>query len=136
MNANEILELVRAGYTKDEIAKMNTPDGDEHNDSLNNPDPAPDIVSEQDNSGAGDGEGSQDDNQGDNTPDPAPDPAPDKLNNNANAAELEAIKAQIAAQTADLKSLKEQLIDKRINEGTAKKEDINVYDMWADTLNN
>lgn len=130
MDASEILELVRAGYTKDEIEKMNTPnpDGDEHNDSLNDPDPAPDIVPEQDNSSAGDGEGTQDDS--------AADPAPDKLNNNTNAAELEAIKAQIAAQTADLKSLKEQLIDKRINEGTAKKEDINVYDMWADTLNN
>lgn len=132
MDANEILELVRAGYTKDEIEKMNTPTpGDGHNASLNDPDPAPDIVPEQDNSGAGDGEGSGDDNQSDN----AGDPTPDKLNNNTNAAELEAIKAQIAAQTADLKSLKEQLIDKRINEGTAKKEDINVYDMWADTLN-
>ena len=133
MDASEILELVRAGYTKDEIEKMNTPnpDGDEHNDSLNDPEPAPDIASEQDNSGAGDGEGSGDETPGDN----AGDPAPDKLNNNANAVELEAIKAQIAAQTADLKSLKEQLIDKRINEGTAKKEDINVYDMWADTLN-
>ena len=132
MDASEILELVRAGYTKDEIEKMNTPDGDDHNASLNEPEPAPNIVPEQDNSGAGDGEGSGDDNQGDN----AADPAPDKLNNNTNAAELEAIKAQIAAQTADLKTLKEQLIDKRINEGTAKKEDINVIDMWADTLNN
>lgn len=133
MDASEILELVRAGYTKDEIAKMSTPnpDGDEHNDSLNDPEPAPDIASEQDNSGAGDGEGTGDETPGDN----AADPAPDKLNNNPNVAELEAIKAQIAAQTADLKSLKEQLIDKRINEGTAKKEDINVYDMWADTLN-
>ena len=132
MDASEILELVRAGYTKDEIEKMITPTpGDEYNASLNDPDPAPDIVPEQDNSGAGDGGEAQDDNQDDN----AADPAPDKLNNNANAAELEAIKAQIAAQTADLKSLKEQLIDKRINEGTAKKEDINVYDMWADTLN-
>lgn len=133
MDASEILELVRAGYTKDEIEKMSTPnpDGDEHNASLNDPDPAPDIVPEQDNSGAGDGEGTGDETPGDN----AGDPAPDKLNNNANAVELEAIKAQIAAQTADLKSLKEQLIDKRINEGTAKKEDINVYDMWADTLN-
>lgn len=134
MDANEILELVRAGYTKDEIEKMSTPnpDGDEHNDSLNDPEPTPDIASEQDNSGAGDGEDSKKDEKPD---DNAGDPAPDKLNNNTNAAELEAIKAQIAAQTADLKSLKEQLIDKRINEGTAKKEDINVYDMWADTLN-
>lgn len=134
MDANEILELVRAGYTKDEIEKMNTPTpGDEHNDSLNDPDPAPDIVPEQDNSGAGDGEDSKKDEKPDGS---AGDPAPDKLNNNVNAAELEAIKAQIAAQTADLKSLKEQLIDKRINEGTAKKEDINIYDIWTDTLNN
>lgn len=131
MNASEILELVRAGYSKEEIEKMSTPipDGEDHNISLNDPEPAPDIASEQDNSDAGDGEG-------DNQNDSAAEATPDKLTNNANAAELESIKAQIAAQTADLKSLKEQLIDKRINEGTAKKEDINVYDMWADTLNN
>lgn len=131
MEASEILELVRAGYSKEEIEKMSTPipDGEDHNISLNDPEPAPDIASEQDNSDAGDGEG-------DNQNDSAADPTPDKLPNNANAAELEAIKAQIAEQTADLKSLKEQLIDKRINEGTAKKEDINVFDMWADTLNN
>jgi hypothetical protein len=135
MNASEILELVRAGYSKEEIEKMSTPipDGDEHNISLNDPEPASDIASEQDNSDAGDGEGSQNDDQGEAV---AADPTPEQLPNNANAAELEAIKAQIAAQTADLKSLKEQLIDKRINEDTAKKEDINIYDMWADTLNN
>jgi hypothetical protein len=134
MNTNEILELVRAGYTKDEIEKMNTPTpGDGHNDSLNTPDPAPDIVPEQDNSGAGEGEDSKKDEKPDGS---AGDPTPEQLPNNPNAVELEAIKAQIAAQTADLKSLKEQLIDKRINEGTTKKDEINVYDMWADTLNN
>lgn len=134
MNANEILELVRAGYSKEEIEKMSTPipDGEDNNISLNDPEPAPDIASEQDNSDAGDGEGSQDDDQGGEG---AGEATPDQLPNNPNAAELEAIKAQIAAQTADLKSLKEQLIDKRINEGTAKKEEINIYDFWADTLN-
>lgn len=131
MEASEILELIRAGYTKEEISKMDTPSGDEHIISLNDPEPAPDSSTPEhdETNDAGDGEEPQD-NAG------AADPAPDKLPNNTNATELEAIKAQIAEQTADLKSLKEQLIDKRINEGTAKKEDINVFDMWADTLNN
>lgn len=134
MNASEILELVRAGYSKEEISKMTTPDGEDHNDSLNEPDPAPDSSAPEhdETNGAGDGEGAKGDDQNGS----AGEATPDQLPNNPNAAELEAIKAQIAAQTADLKSLKEQLIDKRINEGTPKKDEINIYDFWADTLNN
>lgn len=132
MNASEILELVRAGYSKEEITKMTTPDGEDHKDSPNEPDPAPDSSAPEhdETNGTGNGEESKDDAQNG-----AGEATPDQLPNNPNAAELEAIKAQIAAQTADLKSLKEQLIDKRINEGTAKKEEINIYDFWANTLN-
>lgn len=121
MKSSEILELVRAGYTKDEIDAMEeaaAPAADPE------PDPAP---------------------AADPEPDPAPaaDPEPDQgddgaaLTPNKNVAEMEAIKAQISEQTKALKRLEDKLLENKINTGAKGSPDAsnNIYDVWAEALN-
>lgn len=121
MKSSEILELVRAGYTKEEIDAMegaSAPIADPE------PDPAP---------------------AADPEPDPAPaaDPEPDQgddgaaLTPNKNVAEMEAIKAQISEQTKALKRLEDKLLENKINTGAKGSPDAsnNIYDVWAEALN-
>lgn len=121
MKSSEILELVRAGYTKEEIDAMEgaaAPAADPE------PDPAP---------------------AADPEPDPAPaaDPEPDQgddgaaLTPNKNVAEMEAIKNQISEQTKALKRLEDKLLENKINTGAKGSPDAsnNIYDVWAEALN-
>lgn len=120
MKSSEILELVRAGYTKEEIAAMegaSAPDQTSAPDADPEPDPEPDA-------------------------DPEPDPEPDKddgaaLTPNKNVAEMEAIKAQISEQTKALKRLEDKLLENKINTGAKGSPDAsnNIYDVWAEALN-
>ncbi len=41
MNVNDVLALIRAGYTKDEIAAMTTPAADDPKPAADDPKPAP-----------------------------------------------------------------------------------------------
>lgn len=121
MKSSEILELVRAGYTKEEIAAM---EGAAAPATDPEPDPAP---------------------AADPEPDPAPaaDPEPDQgddgaaLTPNKNVAEMEAIKAQISEQTKALKRLEDKLLENKINTGAKGSPDAsnNIYDVWAEALN-
>lgn len=120
MKSSEILELVRAGYTKEEIAAMEgaaaapdqTPDED------NTPDQEPD-------------EGEQDADEAPEQDDGA------ALTPNKNVAEMEAIKAQISEQTKALKRLEDKLLENKINTGAKGSPDAsnNIYDVWAEALN-
>ena len=121
MKSSEILELVRAGYTKEEIAAMEgaaaAPDQTPAPDADPEPDSEPDA-------------------------DPEPDPEPDKddgaaLTPNKNVAEMEAIKAQISEQTKALKRLEDKLLENKINTGAKGSPDAsnNIYDVWAEALN-
>ena len=110
MKSSEILELVRAGYTKEEIAAM---DGA----TAPNQTPAPDA-----------------------DPEPDPEPDKDDgaaLTPNKNVAEMEAIKAQISEQTKALKRLEDKLLENKINTGAKGSPDAsnNIYDVWAEALN-
>lgn len=119
MKSSEVLELVRAGFSKDEIAAMDSAAA-----PAKDADPEPDAGSE---------------------PDTEPDaqPAADEIpaaavNNNTDLMELTKLKAQIEEQTKELKQLKSKLIEDNINKGvstTASTKD-SVYDMWAERLNN
>ena len=116
MKSDEILELVGAGYTKEEIADM---------DGASAPaaDPVPAADPEPDPAPAADPEPKQGDDGAALTP-------------NKNVAEMEAIKATIEAQTKELKQLRDQLIAKKINEGQpGKPSQPNIYDVWAESLN-
>lgn len=121
MKSSEILELVRAGYTKEEIAAM---EGTAAPATDPEPDPAPDADPEPD-------------------PAPAADPEPNEgddgaaLTPNKNVAEMEAIKAQISEQTKALKRLEDKLLENKINTGAKGSPDAsnNIYDVWAEALN-
>jgi hypothetical protein len=121
MKSSEILELVRAGYTKEEIAAMEgaAPAADPEPEQDDTPDQEPDA-DEQDDA-----------DEAPNEDDGA------SLTPNKNAAEMDAIKAQIAAQTKALKRLEDQLLEKKINTGAKGSPDAsnNIYDVWAEALN-
>lgn len=124
MKSSEILELVRAGYTKEEIAAM---DGA----------PAADQTPEQDDTPDPDAE-----EQAEIAAEEAADEAPDQddgasLTPNKNVAEMEAIKAQISEQTKALKRLEDKLLENKINTGAKGSPDAsnNIYDVWAEALN-
>lgn len=121
MKSSEILELVRAGYTKEEIAAMEgaaAPIADPE------PDPAPAADPEPDSAPAADPEPDQGDDGAALTP-------------NKNVAEMEAIKAQISEQTKALKRLEDKLLENKINTGAKGSPDAsnNIYDVWAEALN-
>lgn len=123
MKSSEILELVRAGYTKEEIAAMEgaaTPD--QTPDEDNTPDQEPDAneAPEQDDA---DEAPEQDDGAA--------------LTPNKNVAEMEAIKAQISEQTKALKRLEDKLLENKIDTGAKGSPDAsnNIYDVWAEALN-
>ena len=115
MKSSEVLELVRAGYSKEEIAAM---------DGAAAPvktDPEPEAPIETD-------------------PEPEA-PAADEIpaqavNNNTDLMELTKLKAQIDEQTKELKQLKSKLIEDNINKGVATPGTQSVADFWADRLNN
>lgn len=125
MKSSEILELVRAGYTKEEIAAMEGAAAatDPEPDQAPATDPEPDA-DEQDDA------------------DEAPNEAPNEddgaaLTPNKNVAEMEAIKAQISEQTKALKRLEDKLLENKINTGAKGSPDAsnNIYDVWAEALN-
>ena len=120
MKSSEILELVRAGYTKEEIAAMEGA-------------AAPDQTPEQDDTPDPDAE------EQDDTPDPDAADQDDgaALTPNKNVAEIEAIKAQISEQTKALKRLADKLLENKINTGAKGSPDAsnNIYDVWAEALN-
>ena len=121
MKSSEILELVRAGYTKEEIAAMEgaaaapdqTPDEDD----------TPDQEPDKDKQGDADEAPDQDDGAA--------------LTPNKNVAEMEAIKNQISEQTKALKRLEDKLLENKINTGAKGSPDAsnNIYDVWAEALN-
>lgn len=119
MKSSEILELVRAGYTKEEIAAMEGAS-------------APDQTSEQDDTP------DQDTDEGEQDADEAPEQDDGaSLTPNKNVAEMEAIKNQISEQTKALKRLEDKLLENKINTGAKGSPDAsnNIYDVWAEALN-
>lgn len=121
MKSSEILELVRAGYTKEEIDAM---EGSAAPAADPEPDPAPDADPEPDSAPDADPEPKQGDDGAALTP-------------NKNVAEMEAIKAQISEQTKALKRLEDKLLENKINTGAKGSPDTsnNIYDVWAEALN-
>lgn len=121
MKSSEILELVRAGYTKEEIAAMEgaaAPDQTPEQDDTPDPD-----AEEQAQVAAQEAAEEQDDGAA--------------LTPNKNVAEMEAIKAQISEQTKALKRLEDKLLENKINTGAKGSPDAsnNIYDVWAEALN-
>lgn len=121
MKSSEILELVRAGYTKEEIAAMEgaaAPDQTQEQDDTPDPD-----AEEQAQVAAQEAADDQDDGAA--------------LTPNKNVAEMEAIKAQISEQTKALKRLEDKLLENKINTGAKGSPDAsnNIYDVWAEALN-
>ena len=121
MKSSEILELVRAGYTKEEIAAMEgtaAPDHTPEQDDTPDPD-----AEEQAQIAAQEAADEQDDGAA--------------LTPNKNVAEMEAIKAQISEQTKALKRLEDKLLENKINTGAKGSPDAsnNIYDVWAEALN-
>ena len=121
MKSSEILELVRAGYTKEEIAAMEgaaAPDQTQEQDDTPDPD-----AEEQAQVAAQEAADEQDDGAA--------------LTPNKNVAEMEAIKAQISEQTKALKRLEDKLLENKINTGAKGSPDAsnNIYDVWAEALN-
>lgn len=121
MKSSEILELVRAGYTKEEIAAMEgaaAPDQTPEQDDTPDPD-----AEEQAQVAAQEAAEDQDDGAA--------------LTPNKNVAEMEAIKAQISEQTKALKRLEDKLLENKINTGAKGSPDAsnNIYDVWAEALN-
>ena len=129
MKSSEILELVRAGYTKEEIAAM---DGAAAADQTPEQDDTPDPDAEEQAEIAA--EEAADEEAADEAPEQDDG---ESLTPNKNAAEMDAIKAQIAAQTKALKRLEDQLLEKKINTGAKGSPDAsnNIYDVWAEALN-
>lgn len=120
MKSSEILELVRAGYTKEEIAAMEGAAA------------APDQTPEQDDTP--DQEPDADEQDADEAPEQDDGAA---LTPNKNVAEMEAIKNQISEQTKALKRLEDKLLENKINTGAKGSPDAsnNIYDVWAEALN-
>lgn len=120
MKSSEILELVRAGYTKEEIAAM---EGAAAPDQTPEQDDTPDQDTDADEQGDADEAPEQDDGAA--------------LTPNKNVAEMEAIKAQISEQTKALKRLEDKLLENKINTGAKGSPDAsnNIYDVWAEALN-
>lgn len=120
MKSSEILELVRAGYTKEEIAAM---EGAAAPDQTPDEDNTPDQEPDEDEQGGADDTPDQDDGAA--------------LTPNQNVADMDAIKAQIAAQTKALKRLEDKLLENKINTGAKGSPDAsnNIYDVWAEALN-
>lgn len=122
MKSSEILELVRAGYTKEEIAAMEgattAPDQTQEQDDTPDPD-----AEEQAQVAAQEAADEQDDGAA--------------LTPNKNVAEMDAIKAQISEQTKALKRLEDKLLENKINTGAKGSPDAsnNIYDVWAEALN-
>lgn len=120
MKSSEILELVRAGYTKEEIAAM---EGAAAPDQTPEQDDTPDPDAEEQAQVAAEEAADQDDGAA--------------LTPNKNVAEMEAIKAQISEQTKALKRLEDKLLENKINTGAKGSPDAsnNIYDVWAEALN-
>ena len=121
MKSSEILELVRAGYTKEEIAAMEGTAA-----------AAPDQTPEQDDTP------DQEPDDGEHDADEAPEQDDGaSLTPNKNVAEMEAIKNQISEQTKALKRLEDKLLENKINTGAKGSPDAsnNIYDVWAEALN-
>ena len=136
ISLTDVITLLNGGYTKDEIAAMaNTDQVD------TTPDQTPEGAPDQTPEGAPDQtpEGAPD--QTEPAPDqtePAPDQttdAPTALVNDQNLKAIEDLKNQIAEQTKDINSLKNQLINKNINTKTQPETGKpNVYDFLADSI--
>ena len=128
ISLTDVITLLNGGYTKDEIAAMaNTDQVD------TTPDQTPEGAPDQTPEGAPD--------QTEPAPDqtePAPDQttdAPTALVNDQNLKAIEDLKNQIAEQTKDINSLKNQLINKNINTKTQPETGKpNVYDFLADSI--
>lgn len=124
ISLTDVITLLNGGYTKDEIAAMANTDQVDTT-------PAPDQTPE----GAPD----QTEPEPDQTePEPEPDQttdAPTALVDDQNLKAIEELKKQIAEQTKDINSLKNQLINKNINTKTQPETGKpNVYDFLADSI--
>jgi hypothetical protein len=120
ISLTDVITLLNGGYTKDEIAAMaNTDQVDTTPDQT---EPAPDQT-----------EPEEDENENpasDQTTD-----APTSLVDDQNLKAIEELKKQIAEQTKDINSLKNQLINKNINTKTQPETGKpNVYDFLADSI--
>lgn len=121
ISLSDVITLLNGGYTKDEIAAMaNTDQVD------TTPDQTPEGTPDQT-------EPEEDENEN-STSDQTPD-APTALVDDQNLKAIEELKKQIAEQTKDINSLKNQLINKNINTKT-QPETVkpSVYDFLADSI--
>lgn len=124
ISLTDVITLLNGGYTKDEIAAMantdqvdTTPEG-----APDQTEPEPDQT-----------EPEEDENEN-STSDQTTD-APTALVDDQNLKAIEELKKQIAEQTKDINSLKNQLINKNINTKTQPETGKpNVYDFLADSI--
>lgn len=129
ISLSDVITLLNGGYTKDEIAAMantdtvdttpdQTPAPDQTEPEADQTEPAPDQTEPE--------------------PEPEPDQTPDAptaLVDDQNLKAIEELKKQIAEQTKDINSLKNQLINKNINTKTQPETGKpSVYDFLADSI--
>lgn len=132
ISLSDVITLLNGGYTKDEIAAMantdqvdTTPDG-APDGAPDQTEPAPDQTEPEEDETADKNENSVSDQTTD---------APTALVNDQNLKAIEELKKQIAEQTKDINSLKNQLINKNINTKTQPETGKpNVYDFLADSI--
>lgn len=123
ISLSDVITLLNGGYTKDEIAAMaNTDQVD------TTPAPEPDQTEPEAD------QTEPEDDQTEPEPDQTTD-APTALVDDQNLKAIEELKKQIAEQTKDINSLKNQLINKNINTKTQPETGKpNVYDFLADSI--
>ena len=127
ISLTDVITLLNGGYTKDEIAAMANTD---HVDTT--PDQTPEGAPDQTEPEADQTE--SEDDQTEPEPDQTTD-APTALVDDQNLKAIEELKKQIAEQTKDINSLKNQLINKNINTKTQPETGKpNVYDFLADSI--
>lgn len=127
ISLTDVITLLNGGYTKDEIAAMantdqvdTTPEG-----APDQTGPAPDQTEPEDETA---------DKNENSAPDQTTD-APTALVDDQNLKAIEELKKQIAEQTKDINSLKNQLINKNINTKTQPETGKpSVYDFLADSI--
>ena len=129
ISLSDVITLLNGGYTKDEIAAMANTDQVDTTPAPDQTEPEPDQTPEE----APDQTEPEPD-QTEPEPDQTPD-APTALVDDQNLKAIEDLKKQIAEQTKDINSLKNQLINKNINTKTQPETGKpSVYDFLADSI--
>lgn len=130
ISLSDVITLLNGGYTKEEIAAMANTD---QVDTTPAPDQTPDGAPDQTEPAP-----DQTEPEAEQTPEGSPDQttdAPTALVDDQNLKAIEDLKKQIAEQTKDINSLKNQLINKNINTKTQPETGKpSVYDFLADSI--